>query len=190
MFKEFLRNIRKMQTGNDGSRTLYESVMVPEVISAMQEWSKNSPQNYVIIGGVALSFHVKPRQTEDMDVLYKNKSDFPQAVNGFRKNRNHSFEHKKTGVEIEILDPEFLNIPSDIVDQIFKEAIISDGMRIASKDGLIVSKLFRFNRRDQADIEDVWLNYNGDVDLSSYNLSKDLLDKYYSIADTLTTMDK
>ena len=87
MFKEFLRNIRKMQTGNDGSRTLYESVMVPEVISAMQEWSKNSPQNYVIIGGVALSFHVKPRQTEDMDVLYKNKSDFPQVVNGFRKNR-------------------------------------------------------------------------------------------------------
>lgn len=185
MFKDFLRDMRKMRTGNDGTRTLFESVMSPEVGIALSDWVKATDNNYVLVGGMALSFHVKPRYTEDIDILYLNKSDVPLKVNGFNKHRNHAFEHKKYGVEVELLDPEFINMPKETAKLIYDNAIVSNGYKIASKEGLIISKLFRFNRRDQADIEDVINNYKGNIDLSKYNLSKDLMDKYNSIADSL-----
>ena len=102
MFKDFLRDMRKMRTGNDGTRTLFESVMSPEVGIALSDWVKATDNNYVLVGGMALSFHVKPRYTEDIDILYLNKSDVPLKVNRFSKHRNHAFEHKKYGVEVEL----------------------------------------------------------------------------------------
>jgi hypothetical protein len=186
MFKDFLRDLRKMRSGNDGTRTLFESVMVPEVKTALEDWRDNTNKDYVIIGGAALSYHVKPRYTEDVDVLYKSENEFPKSVIGFTKHRGHAYEHKKTGVEIELLDPEYLKIPKNIVEKIIDTSISSNGFQIASKEGLIVSKLFRFSRQDQADIESIYLHYKGKIDLSDFNLDQELLNKYESIVNTLT----
>ena len=66
-----LRDVAKMNHQNDRehSRSLFESVMHPEVISALQDWIRAGSFG-VLIGGVGLSYHVRPRLTQDLDFLF------------------------------------------------------------------------------------------------------------------------
>lgn len=170
-------------TGNDGSRTLTESTMVSEVTQALKDWIAVDTQNYVLIGGLALSYWAKPRTTQDIDLLFLSPGDIPDQALNFKRVRPHCFQHNDTHCEVEVLDPVFLNIPSDLTKTVYDLAVESDGMRIASKSGLIALKLFRFSRQDQADIES--LIKLGDIDLSPYNLSQDLIVKYNTIANDI-----
>jgi len=146
-----LRDLIKMQKANDGSRSLFESVMVPELASVLQDWQTYVP-NGVLIGGMGLSFHVKPRMTQDLDFLFLSDTEIPDQVSGFKRTRGHAFQHNKTHVEIEILTPEFIKVPRPVVEQIIKSATVSDGIKIASAAGMVASKLFRLSLQDKADI--------------------------------------
>lgn len=157
--------VNKWKRRNDGSRSLLESVLIPEVQAALAQWAKNYRGNGVLIGGLALSFWNIPRYTTDLDVLF---IEHPAilSVDGFRRSRKHALVHKGTDVEVELLDPEFLKIPVNVVQKIIDTAVIQDGLRIASKSGLVASKLWRFNKYDQGDIEN--LIKLGGVDLSDF----------------------
>ena len=164
------------------SRPLLESVIAPEVTAALKQWIGSAEVPGVLIGGLALSFYVKPRYTMDVDVLYLSDRDIPKNINGFKKTRTHSFQHKQTHVEVKVLSPEFLKIPTELANKIGETAVVSSGMKVASKGGLIALKLQRGNLQDQADI--VALLQTGNVDMDPFRpllneKQKELLDKLY-----------
>lgn len=167
-----------MKTTNDGTRSLFESIMVPEVAHTIKKWSALNIKS-VLIGGLALSYHNIPRYTQDIDILFLSKTDAPQQLKGFKKIRPHSFQCNDTHVEIELLDPDFLNISTDLVKEVFNTAVRIDGVLIASPSGLVALKLQRFSRQDQADVESLKQCHN--IDLSQFTLTTDQVKKYESI---------
>lgn len=166
------RNIEKTKSYNDGSRSLYESLLVPELIKTIEDWKLNEIDNCVLIGGGALSYYVKPRLTQDIDLLFLSEDEIPNSVNHFKKHRPHAFQHNITHVEIEVVTPSYINMRLEIAEKIFETAIISDGIKIASPSGLIVSKLNRFNRQDQADIEAILVTFKNAMDSNISSLIK------------------
>ena len=174
-----MRNIRKMQTRNDGTRSLVESIMAPEVISALRDWVASSNSQGVLIGGLAFSHYGKPRYTQDVDLLYMSEEDIPAQVLGFKRIRGHAFEDRKRGIEIEVLSPTFLNISHTLVHQVFATAIESDGVRIASPSAIIALKLGRLSPQDRADIID--LIQHEDIDLAGFGLTQDQMAKYIAL---------
>lgn len=166
-----LKDLSKMYSNNDGTRSLFESVVANDLVSALEDWKKNA-QNAVLIGGLALSYHVKPRYTMDIDALYASEADIPVELLGFKRIRPHAFQHHGTHAEVEVLSPEFLNndITKDTAKQIFKTAIMVDGIKVASKSGLVAAKLGRANYQDKADI--IQLIQSGGVDISNFKLTK------------------
>ena len=99
-----IRNLAKMRHINDSehTRTLFESVMMPEVVMALQDWIRGGAHG-VLIGGAALSYHVRPRFTQDLDVLFLQASDIPAQISGFKRTRPSAFQHNKTHVEVEVV---------------------------------------------------------------------------------------
>ena len=145
-----LRNMEKANYVNDGTRTLVESILAPEVIQALEHLKENN-LDCVLIGGLALSYWVKPRLTQDVDVLFKSERDIPQSLPKFSRKRDHAFQHNRTHVEVEILTPAFLNIPSDVVHFVFETAKKVDNISVASPEGLVLLKMERWNIQDKAD---------------------------------------
>jgi len=173
------RIIDKMNYINDGTRTLMESILVPEIILALKDWVNNYSNDYVLIGGIALSYYIKPRTTTDIDILFLSNEDIPEKVLKFKKHRSLAFQHNLTHVEVETVTPKSINVPIEIAQTVFDTAIINNNIKIASPSGLVALKLFRFNRLDQADIESLIINT--DIDLSQFNLPVELLKKYNKI---------
>ncbi len=170
--------VQKWKTPNDGNRTIMESIMVPEVQQAFNFWVRRVPKGeFVLIGGLALSFHGVVRSTEDVDCLYRRSSDIPEEVVGFKHHRNGAFEHRNTGVEIETVSSEsFVRITPQLVQQIFDTAIRHDDVLIASKSGLVALKAQAMRTgtkgaRDRYDIME--LLELGDIDVSGYDIWDD-----------------
>ena len=99
-YKDFsiYENRRKSKWKNDGFRSIYESVIPKEVLVALDDWKNSNNKDCVLIGGLALSYYIRPRYTEDIDLIFLTEDDIPETVYKFRRNRKHSFEHIKTGV--------------------------------------------------------------------------------------------
>jgi hypothetical protein len=178
-----LRNIEKMNFVNDGNRSLSESVVIHEVLNALEDFKSNNILNCVLIGGVALSFYVKPRATMDVDFLFLSYEDIPDRINKFKRHRKGAFQHNKTHVEVEVVTPQSINLPFHIAETIFNTSIIIDNIKIASPSGLVASKLFRFNRQDQADIDA--LIECSKIDLEPFNLPDEQLEKFKIIMDSM-----
>ena len=175
-YDNFLRNIEKMNDVNDGSRSLNESIISPEVLNALNDWIDNQESECVLIGGLALSFYIKPRYTMDVDILFLSKNDIPEKVEGFKRHRKSALQHNKTHVEIELITPEIINTTHGLIKKVFETSILRNGIRIASPSGIVALKLGRFNLQDQADIAAL-VDYV-DIDLTLYNLSSNLIDLY------------
>lgn len=163
-----LRNLHKCNYINDGTRLLIESILVPEVAKAYSDWKAAAPKNWVLIGGVALGYHAKPRYTVDADLLVLRPQDIPNNVPGFKKISPHRFEHKETGVVIEVADPAFINMPQHVAQAIFDSAVEVEGAMVATPSGIVASKLGRFHLQDQADIA-ACLEL-GNIDITPYNV--------------------
>jgi hypothetical protein len=65
-----LREISKMITANDGSRTLVESIMANDVTAALEAWTKAVWADEVLVGGLAYSFYAKPQVTQEVDFCF------------------------------------------------------------------------------------------------------------------------
>lgn len=148
-----IRNIRTMSHPNDGTRSLEASIMAPEIILAFKDWSRSMGGDFVLIGGLALSFHASPRYTTDIDLLFLENEQIPADVPGFKRIRPHAFEHRATGVEVEVLTPASLKVRRLLVEMVIQRSLRVDGVKIASREGIIALKLCRGNLRDLGDIE-------------------------------------
>lgn len=187
-YNEF-SNRRKSKWLNNGCRSLLESIIPNEVIQALRDWKDNySKDNYVMIGGLALSYYNRPRYTEDVDLIFLSDEEIPNNVYKFRRNRKHSFEHIKTGVEVEALSPSVINKNEDFFKCVFEDSIESDGIKIASPVSLIALKLSRFNDSDKSDIiflHKYCIENDIKIELDKYNLSDIELRKYEDLDKTL-----
>lgn len=172
-----LRDMIKMYSNNDGTRTLFESIAMTEVEQALKDWNINFKGNYVLIGGVAVSYHAKPRVTMDIDVLFLSKDDIPVEVPGFKRIGLDVFRHNGPHVEVKAITLEHMvTLPVVIANKVFKTAIESNGIKIASPSALVVLKLHRMGRYDEGDI---WaLIETGEVDLTDWPLTPDKLEIY------------
>jgi hypothetical protein len=177
--KSFIEMLNKQ---NDGNRSLYESIPVPEVESALKDWAKSNKDG-VLIGGCAVDFYVRPRATMDVDFMFLSKDQIPNEVSGFKRIRDGAFRHIKTHVEIEVVTSGSVNIPQELVSKVYKTAEEHDGVRVASPSGLVALKLKRLKRHDVGDIVDLYST--GKVDLSGWFLTdkditnyKEIINKY------------
>lgn len=179
-----------------------ESIIPNEVILALRDWKDNYiNNNYVMIGGLAMSYYNRPRYTEDVDLIFLSDNEIPNNVFKFRKNRKnrkHSFEHIKTGVEIETLSPCSINKDEYFFETIFDDCIETDGIKIASPVSLIALKLGRFNDTDKSDISFLYkycIEHDIEIDLAKYKLSEieinnfEKLDKTININENKSMLD-
>jgi hypothetical protein len=166
------RKLTKMQAINDGTRSLIESIMMPELIAALRDWAKSSSGG-ALIGGLGLSYHVRPRFTQDVDFLFLKTGDFPEVIPGFDRLTSDTFEHLRTRVQVNIVTPSARGIPKEIAEEIVRTATLSNRIRVASPSGLVASKLFRLSAQDKADI--IALIKTGRVDLSEFRLPPERL---------------
>jgi hypothetical protein len=179
-----IRNLSKMRTSNDGTRSLFESAMLVELISALQDWSK-SGADCVLVGGLGVSFHVKPRFTQDIDFLVVDEAAIPVAVEEFERTGPFRFVHGQTNIEIKIVTPERLQVPTPVSEVVIRSATVSDGVRIATASGLTALKLFWLNLHAKADI--VALIKTGRVNLTAFSLSADRIAAYEELVETAKT---
>lgn len=162
--------INKMYHINDGSRSLFESIAIPEVEEALKDWIKHSKSG-VLIGGAAMGYHGRPRATFDIDLLFFHPSDIPSHVEGFKRTRPGAFQHKPTHVEVEVCSPaSFPALTPELTKKVIDTAIFTDGMRVATPSAIVALKLQRLKRNDIGDI--VQMIETGKVDLSDFPLSE------------------
>jgi hypothetical protein len=122
-----LRKIGKMTRPNDGNRSFYESIANIHVLTALKYLSHNNSE-YVIIGDLAVSYHVKPFMCERIQIVVrdKNKSVFKYFPNNICR-----------GIELHIEDISSLNITEEQYRYIIDTARKSDGFSIASPTVLV-----------------------------------------------------
>lgn len=166
---------------------LLNAALAPEVNKALQHWGQieDAYKEGVLIGGIAVSMYSRARSTEDIDILYREESDVPDNLTGFRKFRAHSFRHNQTHVEVETLTPDFLRIPKSIVNRVFDTAVQMGTLRVASVEGIIALKLVSNRHKDMSDVITL-LQHNPNIDMSSWNLDmlmQDKLDKARELAE-------
>jgi predicted nucleotidyltransferase len=174
--------LRNMLFSHSSVNSLKNSALVPEVSHTLVAWAKSkTPNKGVLIGGLAMSFYSKPRYTEDVDLLFIDL-DLPKEIPGFARNQTHALTNKKTHVEVELVTPELVNVPSSVFKKVVATAKEIDGLKVASVEGLIVLKLFgsdsvKRESQDTADIERL-VESKPDVDLSDWSLSQRHLSKF------------
>ncbi len=96
-----------------------KTILFEDVLKDLLRWFKNSPGEFLIIGGIAVSLLTRPRTTQDIDVLslldesqWKNflkngrrfefETRIKDALDFARKNRVLLLRHTKTGVSIDL----------------------------------------------------------------------------------------
>ncbi len=144
--------------GSAPAKTINEAALVPEVRGALTRWLTNQPKadRGVLIGGLALSFYARPRQTMDVDLLFA--EHLPTVNDKFKRHRDHAALDKKDHVELEFVTPALIKIPPAVAKRVIDTAWDVGGMQIASLDSMIVLKLYgadnkRRQRQDEADIQ-------------------------------------
>lgn len=134
---------------------------------------------YALIGGIAAGYRSRPRFTQDLDFLL----EVPQLVlpallddlheRGFTFNtetairewaRDHMTVLSFHGVRIDWLKP-LLPLYQHVIDQARPEQWLGSAVRIASTEGLILTKLLAFRTQDQVDIENLLAANRGQLDL-------------------------
>jgi hypothetical protein len=191
-YKDFslFSNRKKSKWKNDGIRSIYESIIPKDVIVTLDDWKSSNTSNCVLIGCIALSYYIKPRYTEDIDLIFLTDEDIPLSVYKFRRNRKHSYEHIKTGVEVELITPEYINKDNSLFKNVFETSIESDGIQVASPLGLISLKLFRSktNERDRVDIIELCrycYENNIELDISNFYLTEEEINIFNQIKNSI-----
>ncbi|HLN28754.1 MAG TPA: hypothetical protein VK395_13500 [Gemmataceae bacterium] len=134
---------------------------------------------YALIGGIAAAYHSRPRFTQDIDVLV----EIPQILlprlfddlhaRGFTfdtetASREWGQQHLTVvsfrGVRVDWLKP-LIPLFQHVLDQARPEAWLGHTIRIASPEGLILTKIVPFRTQDQLDMENLLAANPGQLDI-------------------------
>jgi hypothetical protein len=152
--------------------------MLPDIIVALKDWNNAGPE-CVLIGASALSYYVKPRMTQNIDVLMLSDNCIPDQVAGFKKINPHTFWHNEVDVEVNIVTPERVVTSPSTIQQVFATAIESDNIKIASPSGLVALKLFQNTIRAVADVVQIIKIRN--VEITGFQLPTSLVERFLEI---------
>lgn len=193
MFSNFFKKQTAIHRLNENKhKDVRHAIFNDDVKKAFIDFVRlNTLSECMLIGGVAVGVHSTARNTQDVDIIVLSENDigkiYEDIKGKFRHPRPHSFEHKSTGVEIEVLTPAVINYPKEIVDAAMKDAEVHDidghKIKVVSAKFLVVLKLKRANAKitkshmDKFDITNLSEIY-GKFDLSDLNLPKDELEMY------------
>lgn len=176
--------IKKLFLISGQVKTLFKENENPNSLKiAVDDISSILGTDWVLVGGLSLGYHADPRGTDDIDIMIYSEENLDNVkfsmARKFKRiaGRNHAVIHKDTGVEVEILTPEFLKIPSSIIKKAIEDAIVDDGLRIITKEGLVATKLCRGDFKDLGDIETLVKKY-GQIDISGYELTDEQMELY------------
>ena len=134
---------------------------------------------WALCGGLAIGAYANPRGTQDIDIVLENDAIIDTVVkltqSLFRHHRFHALVHKQTGVEVDLVTPEFIKVDLSIVLKAIDTASIinlgGSNVPIVTKSGLVALKLGRASAYDIGDIESIIKN-NNDIYLSQYKLGE------------------
>lgn len=166
-------NLTRIDYAKSAAHSLDHVALVPEVGQALKKWIASGGGG-VLIGGLAMSFYAKPRNTEAVDLLFLTQAAIPESVAGFKRTRLGAFQENKEHVEIETVVPSAINITQALAEKVLTTARTVDGIKVASAEGLVALKLYasdnpRRKLRDLGDVERIVENVN--VDLSSWPIT-------------------
>ena len=147
-----LRNISKMNQPNDGKRALFESILSHEVIDTLTDWNINYLGEYILMGDLALSYYIKPRFSNEIEILLIDNSVSTIKVDTFEQLNEFLFRHIKTNIIIKLVTNGLLKLPKEIYLKVIETAQISDKIKITSPFGIVALKIESFNLQNKADI--------------------------------------
>lgn len=169
-----MKSLRTLEFATAPVSSIRHVALVPEVHETLIRWlARQAPEDgrSLLIGGLAMSFYAKPRQTADVDLLFLRESDIPDDVDGFKSphlHRRGAFLDVRSHVEIEVATPSFINLPQRVAEHVFKTArpisTADHRLLIPSVEGFVVLKLYGAltsarKYKDLGDIQSV-LEYN------------------------------
>jgi hypothetical protein len=142
---------------------------------------------WCLCGGLAVGVHARPRGTDDVDILLMDDSVllyvYSITSSHFKKLSDHMIIHKKNGVEVDLVTPEYINVNSQIVHKAIETSKVSTignvSIPVVTREGLVALKLCRGKYIDLADIESIVKN--GQVNVSDYQLTKEQISKLNEI---------
>jgi hypothetical protein len=134
---------------------------------------------YALIGGVAAGYRSQPRYTQDLDfILQVPQLALPGLLDDLQEQgfsfdplttiRQWTQEHMTVlaygGVRVDWLKP-VLPCYQHVIDTASAEQLLGAMVRIASAEGLILTKLLSFRAQDQLDIVNLLAANRGELDL-------------------------
>lgn len=166
-----------------------------KAVSDLAKSMEGASIGWALCGGLAVGVHARPRGTQDVDIILAGEDSlFPfmsKVSDKFKKTRDHAMVHKTTGVEVELLTPEFLKVKSSIIQAAISRSSLSpvggSSIPVVSREGLVALKLCRGSYQDMADIESILKG--GMVDLTGYPLEEKELDLFKKLYNDDTGAD-
>jgi deoxyadenosine/deoxycytidine kinase len=199
MFKDFFKSSRNdlLYLRENSEKPLEKSIFNDTVRKAFVEFCKlNQSKDLAIIGGLAVGAWARSRNTDDIDVVVVSENDVEELAKNisgtFKRTRKHAFEHKSSGVEIEIVTPELIKEDPELIRKAIANAkvdevsgnsikVITPKYLIALKLGRAVLKGNAKAKIDQGDIMNL-IEIYGKISLDDLNLSEDKMKLYNELA--------
>lgn len=149
-------SIRYVRTAQRPALELRHVALVHTVQKALDNWrtsrtfgrSKSIQDRGLLVGNLAMSFYAKPRFADRVEILYPEASSIPGGVDGFTRHHKGVFQEDISKTEVWTLTPKSLHIPQEVIKRIFySEAVVHDGLMVASLESMIILKLYASDNR-------------------------------------------
>lgn len=138
----------------------------PDLASALRETAQDLIEQkvpFIVVGGLALSYHFPTYPTDDVDFAVVSESDVPKTLKGTKRLSAHMFEMKKSGVIVDIVTPNHVKVPRQVFDYAMATATLDTSLgfdvRFATPEAIFAIKLSRGRIKDQAHI--MWMMRHG-----------------------------
>ena len=148
-----------------------KSILFEDVLKDLLLWFKNSPGEFLIIGGIAVSLLTRPRTTQDIDVLsLLNESHWEHFLkNGLRfgfeariadafsfaqKNRVLLLRHRKSGVNIDISFG-YLPFEEESIERRVIHKLGSLQIPLPTPEDLVIMKMVAHRPQDLIDVKTI-----------------------------------
>lgn len=150
---------RVLLLNEDAEKPIQHSIVHDEVRKALKDLVSLMPQGeWVIIGGIALGAYGRSRATTDIDIAITGSMNLdsiaPLLASKFKRHRNSAFEHNATGVEVEFVNSDLINIPSNLIQSVInsarKDLVDGKEVLVANPKHLIALKLKRATKKDKS----------------------------------------
>ena len=121
--------------------------MQPRNIGRMNNWAK-ARGGGALVGTVAISFHVRLRITQELEILVLDRRHVSHELAGFGRLSPVLLRHRGAGVEVNIVSPVTLEVPREITEEVVWPTRVSNGGGVRASESALVALQVRRRRQD------------------------------------------